>query len=473
VRKEVESYVRGLGLDAYLVGGAVRDELLGLDSKDADFLVPGLDTEGLRAALVPHGRVEDLVVADRLVGVRLHPSDGRIRSLTRAGIEFAPPRKEVSTGPGRHDFEIVADPSLSVEDDMRRRDFTVNAMARRLETGDVVDPLGGRADLEARRLRTVSPQSFREDPLRLIRALRFVSQLGFDPDQELLDQMREEAPGVKLVSGERIGGGLAADGMGELSKLLLGAEPARALRLARDAGVLVELLPEFGPAIGFDQESRYHDLSVDEHTFAVVQATADLGFALTVRLAALFHDLGKPLVGWRGNDGRLHYYAKPGFAERGHDRVGAELAAGALLRLRYPNAVRTRVVRIVRRHMFQPGKGDARRARRFLRRNGDELAFELLDHKHADLLGKRGTGGEPPPLGEIEALARFREVVEQELSSPHRLRDLAVDGNDLMRIGFKPGPQLGHILDELLDAVVDEPALNTRNSLLELARRRL
>jgi tRNA nucleotidyltransferase/poly(A) polymerase len=473
VRQEIENYVRSLGLDAYMVGGAVRDELLGLDSKDADFLVPALDTEGLRAALAPHGRVEDLVVADRLVGIRLHARDGRIRKLTPAGIEFAPPRKEVSTGRGRHDFEIVADPSLSVEDDMRRRDFTVNAMARRLETGELVDPLGGRTDLEARRLRTVSPQSFREDPLRLVRALRFVSQLGFEPAEELLAQMREEAPAVKLVSGERIGGGLSADGMGELSKLLLGAEPARALRLARDTGVLVELLPEFGPAIGFDQESRYHDLTVDEHTFAVVQAAADQGYSLPVRLAALFHDLGKPAVGWRGSDGRLHYYAKPGFAAHGHDQVGAELAARALLRLRYPNALRKQVVRIVRRHMFQPGKGDARRARRFLRRNGDELAFLLIDHKHADLLGKRGTEGEPPPLDEIERLARFRQMVEQERSSPHRLRDLAIDGNDLIELGFRPGPQLGRILHELLDFVVDEPARNTRDQLLTRAKERL
>jgi tRNA nucleotidyltransferase/poly(A) polymerase len=471
--KEIEKYVRGLGLDAYLVGGAVRDELLGIDSKDADFLVLGVDTEGLRAALAEHGRVEDLIVADRLVGIRLHPRDGSVRRLTPAGIEFAPPRKEVSTGPGRHDFEIVADPDLSVEDDMRRRDFTVNAMARRLEDGALVDPLGGQADLEARRLRTVSPQSFREDPLRLVRALRFVSQLGFEPDAELLAQMREEAPAVKLVSGERIGGGLAADGMGELSKLLLGKDPAHALRLARDTGVLVELLPEFGPAIGFDQESRYHDLTVDEHTFAVVQAAADADFSLAVRLAALFHDLGKPLVAWRGQDGRLHYYGKPGFAERGHDQVGADLAAGALLRLRYPNKLRQRVVRIVRRHMFQPRKGDELRARRFLRRNGDELAFELIDHKQADLLGKRGSDGEPPPLEEIERLARFREVVQQELASPHRLRDLAVDGNDLIALGVRPGPQLGRMLHDLLDAVVDEPALNTREQLLARAKEQL
>ncbi|HET7572299.1 MAG TPA: HD domain-containing protein [Gaiellaceae bacterium] len=473
MRAEIEEYVRGLGLDAYLVGGAVRDELLGIESKDADFLVPGLDVEGLRRALEPHGRVEDLVVAGRLVGVRLHPRDRAVRKLVPAGIELAPPRAERSTGPGRHDFEIVADPALPVEEDMRRRDFTVNAMARRLDTGELVDPLGGRADLEARVLRTVSPQSFREDPLRLVRALRFVSQLGFEPDAELLRQMREEAPAVTLVSGERIGGGLAADGLGELSKLLLGRDPATALRLARDTGVLVELLPEFGPALGFDQESRYHDLTVDEHTFAVVQAAADAGFSLAVRLAALFHDLGKPLVAWRGQDGRLHYYAKPGVAERGHDAVGAELAAAALARLRYPNELRSLVVRIVRRHMFQVGRGDERRARRFLRRHGEPLAFALLDHRRADLAGKRGSGGEPPPLEELERLERFREVVRGQLAAPHRLSDLAVDGDDLIGIGFEPGPQLGRALDELLDDVVDDPELNTRDELLRRAGRKL
>src|SRR5690348_5516539 len=178
-RAALEDYVRSLELDAYVVGGAVRDELLGLDSKDADFLVPGVDTEELKRRLAPHGRVDDLVVAGRLVGVRLHPRDKTVRPYARAGIEFAPPRREVSTGRGRHDFEIVADASLSVEDDMRRRDFTVNAMAKRLATGELVDPLDGRTDLERGLLRTVSPTSFAEDPLRLVRALRFVSQLDF------------------------------------------------------------------------------------------------------------------------------------------------------------------------------------------------------------------------------------------------------------------------------------------------------
>jgi len=160
---------------------------------------------------------------------------------------------------------------------MGRRDFTVNAMAKRLETGDLVDPFGGAADLKNGVLRTVRPRSFAEDPLRLVRGLRLVSQLGLEPDAETLQQMRAEASSVALVSGERVGGGLGADGMGELSKLLLGAEPARALRLARDTGVLVALLPEFAQAIGFEQDSERQHLPLDEHIFAVVQAAADAG----------------------------------------------------------------------------------------------------------------------------------------------------------------------------------------------------
>ena len=446
--------------------------MLGLESKDADFLVPGLGTDELKRALAPHGRVEDLVVAGRLVGVRLHPHDREIRKLAPAGIEFAPPRKEVSTGPGRHDFEIVADPSLSVEDDMRRRDFTVNAMARRLSTGALVDPLGGRTDLERRVLRTVSPTSFVEDPLRLVRALRFVSQLGFEPDRSTLRQMREEAASVRFVSGERVGGGLAADGLGELSKLLFGREPARALRLARDTGVLVQLLPELEHAIGFGQESRYHSLTLDEHAFAVVQAAADANYSLAVRLAALFHDVGKAHVAWRGTDGRLHYYAKPGYADKSHEQVSCELARVALLRLRYPTALRNRVLRIVRYHMFRVGTATPVRARRFLAKHGDELAFELVDHREADLRGKPGPDGRPP-VQDLERLERFRELLQRERRQPHRLADLAVDGNDLIALGFRPGPELGRVLRDLLHDVLEDPSRNTQDDLLGRARAKL
>jgi tRNA nucleotidyltransferase (CCA-adding enzyme) len=445
----IEDWVRSLGLDAYLVGGAVRDELLGKSSSDADFLVPGVDTEGLRAALAPHGRVEDLVVADRLVGVRLHPRDPRLRRLAPKGIEFAPPRIERSTGPGRHDFEIVADPTATVEDDMARRDFTINAIARRLEDGTLVDRFGGAADLREGTLRTVSARSFQEDPLRLVRGLRFVSQLDLTPDEATLVQMREEAGGIRLVSGERIGGGLSADGMGELSKLLLGSHPAKALRLARDTGVLVELLPELGPAIGFEQESDRQHLPLDEHVFAVVQATADAGDPLAVRLAALLHDVGKPVD--------LHF--------RRHAEIAARMAGEVLARLRYPARLRRRVVAIVREHPFRADElpADAVSARRFLREHGDELALDLAAHRRADL---RGKAADP---GAAAAVEHFRVLLEAERGSPHRVRDLAIGGDELLALGFEEGPALGAALERLLDEVVEDPGRNTPARLLERA----
>ena len=450
MQRRIEDYVRSLGLDAYLVGGAVRDELLGGEAKDADFVVPGVDTEGLRELLTPHGSVDDLLVSNRLVGLRFYPRDRELRALVPAGIEFAPPRREVSTGPGRHDFEIVADASLSVDEDMRRRDFTINAIARRLATGELVDPVGGRSDLEQRVLRTVSPQSFREDPLRIVRGLRFVSQLGLEPEPGTREQMRENAASIALVAPERIGGGLAADGLGELSKLLLGAEPARALRLARDTGLLAFLLPELAAAVGYEQTSRRQHLTLDEHVLAVVQSTADAGERLEVRLAALLHDLGKPQSDVSGED---------------HAAVGAELAARVLERLRYPVRLQRNVTQLVREHAFhelpEPTAVDARR---FLARHGDEIALDLLAHKAADMAAKERSGAEHA------AFARFRALVAQERASPHTLGALAVDGSDLIAIGFHESPELGRVLARLLADVVEEPERNTREWLLERSR---
>jgi tRNA nucleotidyltransferase (CCA-adding enzyme) len=439
VDRTIEDFVRGLDLDAYLVGGAVRDDLLGLESNDADFVVPGVDYEGLRRALEPHGKVEEFEVAGRLVGARLYPRDRRARAAAPAGIEFAPPRAERSTGPGRHEFEIVADPTLSIEDDMARRDFTVNAIARRLDTGEIVDPFGGAQDLRERRLRTVSRRSFAEDPLRIVRGLRLVSQLGLTPDDPTLRQMGEEARNVRLVSGERLGD--------ELAKLLLGTHPAAALRLARDTGVLGVLLPELDKTVGFEQSSERQHLPLDEHTFEVVQGAADANADLAVRLAALLHDAGKP-----GENGK-------------HAVRSALLAEQALERLRYPTRLRNYVVRLIRAHSFPERGIDEVFARRFLRQHGEELAFDLVAHKEADLRAKQVS------QEEIASVARLRELLEQERSRPHRLEDLAIDGSDLLKVGYREGPELGRALDSLLDAVVDDPSLNTRDQLLARARR--
>jgi tRNA nucleotidyltransferase (CCA-adding enzyme) len=448
----IRAYIRSLGLDAYVVGGAVRDEILGIPHRDEDFLVPGVDQAGLRALLEPYGRVEDMQVHGQLVGVRLHPNDRAVRALVPAGIDLTPPRAERSTGPGHRDFAIVSDASIELEEDMARRDFTINAMARRLADGSLVDPFGGVDDLERRQLRTVGPTSFDDDPLRLVRALRFVSQLDFDLAPETLGQMHDAAPGLAHVSAERIGGGIKADAQGELSKLLLGLKPARALLLARDTGVLKRVIPEFGPTIGFSLGSHRQPLPLDEHLFAVCQIAADNGSSLEVRLAGLLHDLGKPDEG----DGDYH------------PRLGAALTDEILERLRYPTRVRHHVVWIVAHHGFKlEHVPDARGARRFLAEHGDGLANDLIDLKLADLAAKS------VPAAEVERVEELRRLVRQERSQPHHLSDLAVTGDDLRAIGFSEGPDLGRVLHDLLLEVVDEPDHNTRDWLLERAAREL
>jgi tRNA nucleotidyltransferase (CCA-adding enzyme) len=446
----VRRYIRSLGLDAYVVGGAVRDELLEIAHADEDFLVPGVDQAGLRRALEPHGRVDDMEVHGQLVGVRFYPHDRAVRALVPAGIELTPPRAERSVGPGHRDFEIVVDGTVSIEDDMARRDFTVNAMARRLETGELVDPFHGRADLERRELRTVSPDSFNEDPLRILRGLRLLSQLGFGLPPETLEQMRAGAAGLRQVSGERMGGGIAADGMGELSKLLLGSRPRDALRVARDTGALAEVIPEFEPANAYELESARQPLTLDEHLFAVVQNTVGAGAPLAVRLAALLHDLGKPEADATGGS---------------HAQLGARITARVMRRLRYPNTLRQAVVRIVAGHSFRlDGPIDALFARRFLASNGLEGARELLLHKRADLEAKA------VEQWELEHLAALERHVDEQRGAVYRLGDLAVDGDDLLAIGYREGPALGAELARLLDVVIDDPAANTPDALLALAR---
>ena len=450
---EIRRYVRALGLDAYVVGGAVRDELLGIQHADEDFLVLGVTHEDLRAALARYGRVEEMEVHGQLVGVRLHPRDRAVARLAPAGIELTPPRRERSTGPGHGDFEIVVDPDVGIEEDMRRRDFTVNAMARSLATGALVDPFGGLADLGRRELRTVSQRSFVEDPLRLLRGLRLVSQLGLTPSGETLAQMRVAARGLEHVSSERIGGGVAADGMGELSKLLMGREPDRALRLARETGVLTVVIPEFGAAIGYSLGSRRQPLPLDEHLFSVVRALAERDAPLEVRLAALLHDLGKPATDASGGD---------------HAAEGAELAGRILARLRYPTATQREVGQLVRAHAFGVelwlGPDDGGRAtRRFLLSHGLQRARWLVLHKEADLATKH------VPDAERRALARLGVEIEHQASAPHRVADLAVDGSDLLAVGYGEGPVVGRTLAALLDAVVDDPSLNERETLLARA----
>jgi tRNA nucleotidyltransferase (CCA-adding enzyme) len=238
--------------------------------------------------------------------------------------------------------------------------------------------------------------------------------------------------------------------MGELSKLLLGREPACALRLGRDTGVLELIVPEFTAAIGFMSESARQPLTLDEHTFAVVQYAADGGASLGVRLSALLHDLGKSCV------------------ERDHARAGVEITRATLARLRYPTVLCREVAAIVAAHAYHldPWRDDAQAAvatRRFLAHHGSRRATELIALKRADLSAKIVPDWEPRALDRLAS----ELVVAQTL--PHRLSDLAVDGKELIALGFTPGPRLGQVLKDLLARVVDEPSLNEHDKLLALA----
>lgn len=449
-------FVRSLGMpNLHVVGGAVRDELLGKAPKDHDFVVIGHGPDQIKEMLKPHGRTDDLIVAGKHVGVRFWPSDPDAQKLAPEGIEFTPPRTEVSTGPGHTDFEIKADASVPFHEDALRRDFTVNAVAKHVDTGELLDPLGGAQDAQAGILRVIGPRSFQDDPLRIVRGLRFVSQHGLTPDQGTLDQMAEHAPSVRHLSGERVGA--------EMNKLLMGAEPMKALRIARDTGVLAQLFPEFAPVIGFEQESRYHGMTADEHIFHVVQAMADSKVPLRVRWAGFFHDTGKPESSWLGPDGNLHYYENHELGKQAHEDIGAAKAATALDRLSHlAREDRNRVVDIVHAHMYQDHNNpDARRARRFLAKHGEPLAHDLIDMKRADVQGKE-TDKDERIAKELERLASFEAAVDHQLvtKQPYRVSDLAINGGDLIKLGYTQGPKIGAALDQLAGNVISDPALN-------------
>jgi putative nucleotidyltransferase with HDIG domain len=217
--------------------------------------------------------------------------------------------------------------------------------------------------------------------------------------------------------------------------------------------VLTEVIPEFLPTIGYSLDTTRQPLPLEEHIFAVVQNAADAGARLEVRLAALLHDLGKVEADAR---------------KESHALVGARIARDVLSRLRYPTDVQQTVSRIVAGHAFSlDGPIDELRARRFLAEHGEELALDLVAHKHADLNAK------PVPAEEQGALTELARLLEQERSQPHRIGDLAVTGDDLLSIGFGEGPQLGRTLALLLDAVVTDPSLNERDELLARAREEL
>lgn len=454
------------GTELYEVGGSLRDELLGLDPKDLDVCVCGVGIDELLRVAGSAGQVQKLEVAGRLVGARL-----RAPFTPKEGVELTLARTESSTGSGHTDFAITTDRSITIRDDLSRRDFTCNAIARRINAGgspgELIDPFGGAGDIRNGILRQTNPDALAEDPLRILRGLVRVARDDLRPDAETDASMRANASGIRHLSGERI--------YEQMNKLLAADGAADALRLARDQGVLAEILPELAPAIGFDQESRYSSLTVDEHTLLVLERACENEASLAARWAALLHDCGKPAAAFRGKDGRLHYYDNPDDPEqRAHEIEGADLAREALTRLRADADTRDRVAYLVRHHMFGEDSRfedlseakRAERARRFLSRYGREYAEDLLMLRRCDRTGKKK--GEPDP--EILAsLELFEREVRAQWQAPVTRGELAIGGRELIELGLR-GPDVGWALDRLLSFVVKNPARNTRERLMEQAR---
>ena len=416
------------GYECWAVGGCVRDASVGLTPHDYDCCTPATP-EQMQALFSDRQLV--------LAGVK----HGTVGVVTDFGVvEITTFRTEGDYADARHPgwVRFVRD----IREDLARRDFTVNAMAWSPRRG-LCDPFGGREDLEAGLLRAVGDPvlRFREDALRILRGLRFAARFRLTIEEATRRAMHSEIAGLDALAKERI--------FTELVGFLCRAEAGDILG---GAEVLCRVLPELGPTVGFDQHSRHHIHDVFGHIATVVEAvppTAEL------RLAALLHDVGKPAVFTLDEQGEGHFY--------GHAAVSAELADGALRRLKAPNALRDEVTWLVKHHMDRY-TAEEKTARRCLSRHGLERMERLLMFQSADLGGK-GTDAPSESLRELEALRQLlRSLAERE--GALTLKTLAVKGADLIALGIAPGPELGRTLNGLLGKVLAGELPNEREALL-------
>ena len=417
------------GFAAYAVGGCVRDACLGLTPHDYDLCTSALPQE-----------TEAVFRAYRLV--LAGEKHGTVTVITEDGpVEITTFRTEGGYRDNRHPDWVKFLPDI--EGDLARRDFTVNAMAYSPKRG-FADPFGGRADLENHILRAVGdPVSrFREDSLRILRGVRFAARFGLTPEENTLNAMLSQRHLMEHLARERV--------FDELCKLLL---VAKAEDITRFAPILAAVIPELAPMIGFDQCSPHHAYDLITHTAHVVEGVPA---TLPLRWAALLHDTGKVTTFTRDATGRGHFY--------GHARDSAAMADTILRRLKAPTALREEVVTLIGRHMtrLQP-------ERKLLRRQVSKFGFPMVEAmlslQEADM-GSKGTG-------EDDGSAVFSEVREllAELKAEDAclgLKDLAVNGNDLMALGYR-GKAIGICLNALLEQVVDERMPNEKKALLAFA----
>ena len=449
------------GYKAYLVGGAVRDMLMKVPAHDWDVATNATpqDVIKLFKFVVPTG-IEHGTVTVHYKGNE---------------IEVTTFRTEAGYSDGRHPDSINY--AATIEEDLARRDFTMNAIAASLEDGIITDPYGGQDDIKNKLIRTVGAahERFMEDGLRPVRALRFASKLGFSIEKNTYSEIFKKEIQAKAasISIERF--------RDEFEKIMASPKPSVGLKLLEESGLLDIFIPEFKICRGCIQSDyrAFHKFDVLDHLFyACDGAPAD---KLNVRLAALFHDIGKPaakkilhetVLNGEKNDGSKKEIETITFYN--HEAFGEKITQKLMTRLKFSNDMISNVCHLVKEHMFHYESNWSEAAvRRFIIRVKPECMEDLYDLRLADMYGMYNEKVDVRYSESVKLLLELKARVEKELSKKTALslKSLAVNGRDLMQLGIPAGKELGRILNELLECVIEDPAMNNKEMLIETAKK--
>jgi putative nucleotidyltransferase with HDIG domain len=441
VLKEIASVFSDKGKQVYLVGGAVRDMLRGETVNDWDLATDALP--------------EEVTQIIRRAGGKVIPTGikhGTVTALYKShSIEITTFRLESEYSDGRRPDQVSY--AASIEEDLSRRDFTMNAVALRLPKGEIIDPFNGQKDIKAKIIRCVgkAQERFGEDGLRPLRAVRFCAQLGFEIEKATFDAINGALDVCAKVSWERV--------RDELNKILASPVPSVAIRAMEKTGLLPLFLEELAACRGIEQKG-FHSFDVLDHSLLACDYAARKDYSQELRLACLFHDIGKPQVRQMDISGVWTFYR--------HEEVSADMARKLLVRLRYSNAVIDSVCHLIREHMFHYTEDWSDAAvRRFIARVGEANLEDVYRLRRADAFGFAGR--EPDPRSLEDLADRVKKVSND--SRAFTVKDLAVSGKDLMEAGIPAGKRMGVILKELLETVLDDPAQNTKEQLLEIAKK--
>lgn len=414
--------LRHKGLLAFIVGGAVRDALLGRPQEDWDIATSGSPSQ-----------IQDIF------------SDTRQFQLKHETVTLIMDnhKLEVTTFRGKH--------ANNLHEDLSRRDFTIDAMAFDPNERRLIDPFGGQADLAKRRIKAVeNPEDrFKEDPARLIRAVRLATELGFQVDPETFTAIQKMAGSLAKVAKERI--------RDEMVKILVAQRPSSGLHLLRRTGLLGVIIPELLEGY-LKRQNRYHRFTILKHIMVTVDTVAP---TLTLRLTALLHDIAKPRVRSKG---------KAGWRFIGHEKASAEMADHILQRLRFSSELIRKVTHLIAHHMigYSPKWTDSA-VRRWVRKIGIENVDILIDFRKADLIA-HGTG--KADLGLLEELRQRASLLIRDKKSVFSTRDLAIDGHTIMKVlNIPSGPEVGRVLQKLMALVTEHPEFNTQDQLVDILKR--